>query len=569
LKFLKFIFRIIFVSCFTSCTYYFIIKFFSPIFLATTLIFPYAIHPFDLCSKTPFAWHYIKIVFKASLLFNLIVVLNSIFLYLFPNKKNSKIRHPRRKKSKNLSLLVGKSFQNNSPVYINEKGLFQNILVTGTIGSGKTSSLMYPLCKQLISCYKDTLFKKIGMLILDVKGNFYKQVLQYASEANRLDDVIVIELSGKYKYNPLHKPDLSPQVLANRLKTILLLFSPNNSENYWLDEAEKVLAESIKLCRLYNNGYVTFKELHKLITKDNYYIQKLEILKTMFRSGKLSKEQIYDLHSSLIFFEDEFLKLDPRTLSILKSEITRITSTFISNYDILNTFSPPIEDLNFLGFSEVINSGKIVVLNMNISEYENLSKIIAAYLKLDFQAEVLMQLSKGNNVKTTAFICDEYHEYVTATDSNFFAQSREAKCINIVATQSYSSLLNTLKDTWTVKVITQNLINKFWFRTDDLLTIEEAQKQIGREEKHFTSKSISENAKETNYNYFTSNLLSKNSSISESINESVSLDFVYDTNFFTQNLETFSCLSFISDGNRILPPQKIKTIPYFKGKNKK
>lgn len=200
---------------------------------------------------------------------------------------------------------------------------------------------------------------------------------------------------------------------------------------------------------------------------------------------------------------------------------------------------------------------------MNISEYENLSKIIAAYLKLDFQSEVLNQLSKKKEVKTTAFICDEYHEYVTATDSNFFAQSREAKCINIVATQSYSSLLNTLKDPNTVKVITQNLINKLWFRTDDLLTIEEAQKQIGKELKHYINKSFSENAKETNFNYFTNSLLSKFSSISESINDTVNLDFVYDTNFFTQNLETFYSLAFLSDGTKILPPEKIKTIPYF------
>ena len=217
---------------------------------------------------------------------------------------------------------------------------------------------MYPFTQQLLKYNSINKDKKIGILILDVKGNFYKQVLSFAKKFNRSDDVIVIELNGKFKYNPLHKPDLSPQVLANRLKTILLLFSQNNSESYWLDEAEKVLAESIKLCRLYNDGYVTFKELHKLITKENYYIKKLDTLKILFRSGKLSKNQIYDLHSSLLFFENEFLKLDPRVLSILKSEITRITSTFISNYDILNTFSPDKNDLNFLGFQGVINERK-------------------------------------------------------------------------------------------------------------------------------------------------------------------------------------------------------------------
>ena len=340
--------------------YFFIIKFFYPVLEATTLIFPYAVHPFDICVKFPTTWFYIKLFFEITLFYNLFFLINSILPFLSPPK--AKVKHKKnkfkKKKQKNLCLYIGNNFNDNTPIYINEKGLYQNILVTGTIGSGKTSSAMYPFSKQLIDYSSNNIFEKIGMLILDVKGNFYKEILKYAENSNRTDDVIVIELNGSYKYNPLHKPNLSPQVLANRLKTILLLFSPNNSESYWLDECEKVLTESIKLCRLYNNCYVTFKELHKLITMENYYLQKLALLKQLFRSGSLSKAQIYDLHSALVFFENEFNKLDPRTLSILKSEITRITNTFISNYDVLNTFSPAKEELNFLGFEDVIKLRK-------------------------------------------------------------------------------------------------------------------------------------------------------------------------------------------------------------------
>lgn len=271
---------------------------------------------------------------------------------------------------------------------------------------------------------------------------------------------------------------------------------------------------------------------------------------------------MFDLNTSLEFFQNEFFQLDSRVLSILKSEISRITGLFVSDYDIQNTFCPDIDDINFYGFSDVIDKGKIVVLNMNIAEYRNLSKIIAAYLKLDFQSEILSRLSNSTQ-NTCAFICDEYHEYVTSTDADFFAQSREAKCINIVATQSYSSLLNTLKDNYTCKVIIQNLINKLWLRTDDSFTIEEAQKQIGKEEKEKVSKSISENAKETNFDFLTNTLRSKDSNISESISSYTQFDYIYDTNFFTQHLETFSCLGFLSDGNNILPPQKIYLQPYF------
>lgn len=425
---------------------------------------------------------------------------------------------------------------------------------------------MYPFTKQLISFCCNNKNKKLGMLILDVKGNYYQKVLEFAKEFGREDDVIVIELDGQFFYNPLHKPNLKPSILANRLKTILMLFSKNNSESYWLDKAEQVLAEAIKLCRLYNNGYVTFKELHNIIIDTNYYLQKVDLLREKFIQNTFSKSEIYDLLSSLTFFQKEFLNLDSRTQSILKSEITRITNCFISDYSVLKTFNPEKQDLNFLGFEDVLENGKIVVLNMNISEYTNLSKTIAAYLKLDFQTEVMTRLAKhtDNNFRSVCFISDEYSEYCTETDANFFSQSREAKCINIVATQSYTSLLNTLHEHSTLNVIIQNLINKLWFRNDDILTIESAQKQIGKEDKEKISKGISENAKETVFSYFTNSLNSKNSSISETISTYVHSDFIYDTNFFTQSLENFTCLSFLSDGNKILPPNKINLYPYFK-----
>ena len=142
--------------------------------------------------------------------------------------------------------------------------------------------------------------------------------------------------------------------------------------------------------------------------------------------------------------------------------------------------------------------------------------------------------------------------------------SREAKSINIVSTQSYSSLKNTLKDDASVKVIIQNLVNKIWFRTDDTFTIEEAQKQLGKEDKEKITKSISESAKETKFSYITNTLNSENSNISESYSTVIQNDFIFDTKFFTQNLETFSALSFLSDGKKIYPPQKIKMLPYFK-----
>ena len=177
----------------------------------------------------------------------------------------------------------------------------------------------------------------------------------------------------------------------------------------------------------------------------------------------------------------------------------------------------------------------------------------------------MARLAKSqDNLRTVAFISDEYHEYITDTDANFFSQSREAKCINIVATQSYTSLLNSINNQYTVKVIIQNLINKLWFRTDDTFTIEDIQKQLGKEEKTKYSQSISESSKNLKNNSYLSSILSfEKPNFSESLNTYTQFDYAFDTNFFTQKLDTFNCLAFLSTGENIIPPQKLKLIPYF------
>ena len=577
-----------FILSILSLFIYFLI--FNSILFGDVVIFKYALHPFNIVQKEPTIWNFIKFLSTFDFVFSCFIIIHSIVKRLFFKEIDRTKKHFESYKSnnlnnnkasfnyklisnQNLNLTIGFD-SNKNLITIPEKSLYQNFLITGTIGSGKTSSAMYPFTKQLIEYKSNITEDKIGMLILDVKGNYYSKVFEYAKSCKRENDIIVIDLSGKTKYNPLDKPNIHSSVLADRLKTILELFSPNNSEDFWLDKVQQILTEAIKLCRLYNSGYVDFIELHNLVFDKEYYLDKVTFLKEKFLNNNLSKEEIFNLLSCLNFFEKEFYCLDERTISILRSEISRITSLFVSDYQIKSTFCPKREDINFFGFSDLINNGKIVVLNMNIAEYKNLSKLIATYLKLDFQTEVISRLKNKNanilnlySLNTTrpvCFISDEFQEYITESDSNFFAQSREAKCINIISTQSYTSLLNALNSEASVKVIIQNLVNKLWFRNDDIFTIEEAQKQIGREDKEKISKTISENAKETNYNYFFHKFLSKDSNISESVNSYTQTDFVYDTNFFTRNLETFSALAFLSNGDSILKPQKLNLIPYFK-----
>ena len=566
---LKLFFTLYFSLFFTGILLYFL----SPVFDANIVSYSIAFINIEFTKKFPELWLNIKRVYCITCFLSFFILINSLYSLLLvickslQSKKPKKSKHASIKKNESISIQIGTNSKNEL-VTIPLKGLYQNILVTGSIGSGKTSSFLYPVTSQLLSLSFSGKHKS-AFLILDVKGNYHHFVKMICKENQYLSDLFIISLNGSITYNPLDKPSLKPHVLASRLKSILLLFSPQQSESFWLDKAEQVLTEAIRLCRLYNDGYVTFAELHKIIMSKTYYEEKIKYLQDMFYASQLTQEEISNLSSCCSFFNDEFFSLDERTISILRSEITRITNIFVSDSDVSRVFCPDKSEITFPGFEYILLHHKIVVLDMNLAEYSSLSKIIAAYLKIDFQSEILKQLSTPEGAVPSCFICDEYHEYVTQNDSSFFAQSREAKCINLVATQSYSSLLSSIKDQTNTKVLIQNFVNKFWFRTDDSFTIDEILKQTGKEEKELKSKTISENARQTNYSLLFNSFFSKDSNISESINTSYNKDYIFDSNFFSRELETFSCLAFISNGTSILPVEKLWLQPYFKNKNRK
>ena len=489
---------------------------------------------------------------------------NTVLKRIFKDKNDYEDKKENSKEV--LEILIGFD-EEKQPVYLDEKSLFQNILITGSIGTGKTSSGMYNITKQLIA-YNSYNDKKIGMLILDVKGNYYDFVRKEAIKNGRLQDLVCIDISGDTYYNPIDKTELSSDIIAGRLKEILLLFSKNNTESFWIDKAGMLLSEVIKFIRLYNENYVTFYEIHNIINDIDYYLKMKKNIKSKLIKNKYSEEDIFNINSSVDYIEKEFLKLDERTKGIIIAEISRITGIFVLNYDINRTFCPEKNKINFKGFRDVIDNGKIVVLKMNISKYGDISRIIASYLKMDFQREVLMQVTRKNkeDIRKTAFISDEYQEYITKNDAEFYAQSRETMCINVVATQSYSSLYNTLKDEFATDVIIQSLVNKIWYRQDDIRTIEKAQKVIGKEEKEKVSQTMSESSKEANYNYILKKFVTQNSNLSESINKYKVLEEKFDMKEFSYNLKVFEAIALISykNKNSVL---KIKMLPYFLEEN--
>ena len=418
---------------------------------------------------------------------------------------------------------------------LEEENLYKNVLITGSIGSGKTSGAIARLTYNLIKSGK-------GGLILDVKGNFVDTVNEMCRRLGRVEDVCVISKDSNNYFEILDK-NISSLELANRLKQVITLLSTNNnSDSYWLDKVENVVMNMIIIMKYLDK--LSLIMLHRLVSEDDFLKDTLDNVKKILKDKVPDDKTAFELVGAIAFIENEYFKLDSRVNTIIKSEITRLTIPLITDYDIYNQFCIKKDKIPIS-----FNENKIIVLSINIGENKALAKIIATFIKLAFQKYVLSNISKNT---PSFFIADEFQEFCNVDDAHFLSLSREAKCINVISTQSYSSLKNALKDQNAANVIIQNLVNKIWFRNDDNYTISEAVKQLGKVNVTKENRTISESGQESKKNMLGSGFKNKKSSISKSLNYVLVKENEYDENFFSRELKTFEALTFVSTNEGII-----------------
>lgn len=424
---------------------------------------------------------------------------------------------------------------NDEVLTITDETLYQNVLITGSIGSGKTSGAIARLTYKLIKSGK-------GGLILDVKGNFVDTINIMTKIIGRTQDVCVISKESNWYFEILDE-NVSSLELANRLKQVITLLSVhNNSDSYWLDKVENVLMNIIIVLKYIDS--LNLMTLHRLVSEQPFLEKTLEQVKLKLKSEVPNDKTSFELAGAISFLENEFIKLDSRVNTIIKSEITRLTIPLVTDYDIYNQFCVQGNKRKI-----TFSNNKIIILSINIGENKALAKIIATFVKLAFQKHILSNISCSN---PTFFIADEFQEFCNTDDAHFLSLSREAKCINIISTQSYSSLKNSLKDQNAANVIIQNLVNKIWFRNDDNYTISEIIKQLGKINVTKENRTISETGQESRKNILGSGFKNKKSSISKALNYVIVKENEYDENFFSRQLKTFEALTFISTNEGIV-----------------
>src|SRR5216683_1278568 len=106
------------------------------------------------------------------------------------------------------------------------------VFAFGAIGTGKTSGCMYPYAEQLIAYRADDTDKRIGGLVLEVKGDFCHKVKDILTRHGRENDYVEVNLNADYRYNPLYN-DLDAYALAYNIASLLNNLFGKGKEPFW------------------------------------------------------------------------------------------------------------------------------------------------------------------------------------------------------------------------------------------------------------------------------------------------------------------------------------------------
>jgi hypothetical protein len=144
---------------------------------------------------------------------------------------------------------------------IPDRGLFTGMAIIGAVGSGKTSGCMYPFAHQLFGYRAADPDRRIGGLVLEVKGDFCHQVRRILAGHGREGDYVEVGLDGPWRYNPLHN-DLDAYALAYGIASLLNNVFGKGKEPFW-QQAYTNLVKFIILLHKVLNDYVTLFEVYE------------------------------------------------------------------------------------------------------------------------------------------------------------------------------------------------------------------------------------------------------------------------------------------------------------------
>ncbi|MGE6221068.1 TraM recognition domain-containing protein [Nubsella zeaxanthinifaciens] len=351
---------------------------------------------------------------------------------------------------------------------------FEGVQIFGGIGSGKTSGSGAKIAMKYLE-------KGFGGLVLTVKHDEVENWLDYARRANRLDDIIVIEPNGKYKFNCLEYESTNSETnksitdnIVDVLKTVINASKQKDSgkseDAFWENAIDMLMYNLIDLCKLaYGSVNINFLySIAETLPKANdekpsslektppsafenaYNLAHQNVKKKVFdwyktvdvgKLHSLKEEEYEELYLNEVpesrllkelhqYFFDSLKNLNERTRSLI--DFSLIGFLFRLKRDpVFSTFYKEKSNVT----PDDCLKGKIIIINFPVKVYHKVGRDCQIMFKYIWQRRMEKRNVKENNIPVFLF-ADEAQNFIHEHDADFQATARGSRIATVYLTQN-------------------------------------------------------------------------------------------------------------------------------------
>ncbi|MGE3263101.1 MAG: type IV secretory system conjugative DNA transfer family protein [Bacteriovoracia bacterium] len=436
-------------------------------------------------------------------------------------------------------------------VTIPSRGVHGGVFISGSIGSGKTQGTILRYLRQLLAEPKGP----PSILAIDPKGTFLREAENMIRRLGLGDRIVRLSLKGNVSFNPvfMENPlqDSKFVALAEMVRCAAVNFMGKSSDSpFWDVSSSHLIRNTIAYCSAVH-GYFTLLDLYRTIVraaKNNL----ADDLRKVLKEKNFTQEEAFNIGCAIEYFENEYSQLEDRVRTGIVATSTAFVNQF-QEFAASRIFCPRKEHLSIHSMEDFVRSGKILLFDI---QQPGLARSMGTFIKLHYEQAVLnllSELKEKNMPVTSALIIDEYQDVVTCGgggtlgDDSFMAKARESKPAVIVATQSLSSLMNTVGRERPALELVQNFRTRVACHSSDLETIKMFQALAGKEDVESQTHSFSETAQSAKLNLLAGGFDSKNSSLNEAVSRGTRREDILTGKEFSR-LRTFEAFAQVFDG---------------------
>ena len=338
------------------------------------------------------------------------------------------------------------------------KDAFEGVQIFGGTGSGKSSGSGQAIARAFLDA-------NLGGLVLTAKTDEVLAWKNYARDAGREADLLIVEPGGKYAFNFLSYELKRPGSGAGHTESLVNLFCSvleaaerkqgqgGGQDAYWQRTLKQLLRNAIDLAVLAADE-INLPALYRIITSAPRTIaeandpewKKNSVCYTLIeeaegRAKEKKRESDFDLTRD--FWLREFPGLAEETRSVIVSTFTSMADCFLRGL-LRNLFCGELTITPEDSFN-----GKIIILNLPVKEYNELGQFAQVLFKFVWQRAVERRIPPGidrakaqETIRPVFLWADESQFFVNSYDALFQSTARASRASTVYLTQNLPSYLS-------------------------------------------------------------------------------------------------------------------------------